>query len=156
MFVYNIHVHVEMFVPQFHSTAKIYHLVTGGITMMTIYIFFNRKYCLSFSGLIHVGRWHIILPDHARPCYSNRFSNSIKKQRTCNTLTMVAIFAIGTSNAPSTTPSKHQKTYNNYRSFWRLRESYSHFPLVIIFDFLDKTLQQIQYFHFKTTGKIKW
>lgn len=109
MFVYNIHVHVEMFVPQFHSTAKIYHLVTGGITMMTIYIFFNRKYCLSFSGLIHVGRWHIILPDDARPCYSNRFSNSIKKQRTCNTLTMVATFAIGTSNAPSTAPSKHQK-----------------------------------------------
>lgn len=68
---------------------------------------------------------------------------------------MAATFAIGTSNAPSTAPSKHQKTYNNYRSFWRLRESYSHFLLVIIFDFLDKTLQQIQYFDFKTTGKIK-
>lgn len=147
-----------MFVPQFHSTAKIYHLVTGGITMMTIYIFFNRKYCLSFSGLIHVGRWHIILSDHARPCYSNRFSNSIKKQRTCNTLTMVATFAIGTSNAPRHRQPllNTKKTYNNYRSFWRIQESYSHFLLVIIFDFLDKTLQQIQYFDFKTTGKLKW
>lgn len=69
---------------------------------------------------------------------------------------MVATFAIGTSKTPSTAPFKHQKTFkNNYRSFWRLRDSYSHFPLVIFFDFLDKTLQQIQYFDFKRTGKIK-
>lgn len=33
-----------------------YHLVTGGITMMSKNIFFDGKYCLRFSGLVNVGR----------------------------------------------------------------------------------------------------
>lgn len=153
MFVYNIHVHVEMFVPQFHSTAKIYHLVTGGITMMTIYIFFNRKYCLSFSGLIHVGRWHIILSDHAT--LIDLVIQSRNKEHAIHWLWLLHLLLVHQMRHRQPLLNT-KKTYNNYRSFWRLRESYSHFPLVIIFDFLDKTLQQIQYFDFKTTGKIKW
>lgn len=63
------------------------------------------------------------------PCYSNRFNDSIKniERAIIWLLHLLLIHHIRHRQAVLNT-----KKHNNYRSFCRLRESYSHCPLVIM------------------------